>query len=278
MIPAYVISRVVDKARRDHISKSIPKSIGWSFLDATDGHKPEEIPEKYLKLLRPRFWYSDHLKPGAVGCFISHYRAWERVLETRQSSLILEDDVVFSDKPLPLTAAQSAKFDVIFFNKRTANWFSLYEDLVGPSIDPINSLEEIVKSITATNEAPPYPKASGGDCYFINPEGAQRLIEHADHVGIRLGVDWFMVGAGLLGAGCKRGNWETPSQAAEIMNSSVAGKIPTGIARDWIAAAKPGGIEGSSISHRTRVSCIEYISRLPVPAVDEKEQGQGRGI
>ncbi|XP_076272943.1 glycosyltransferase 25 family member isoform X1 [Rhynchophorus ferrugineus] len=67
-------------------------------IDAVDGRA---LNESFLKTISfmPDFYDPYHKRPmklGEIGCFLSHYRIWERVLEERlQTVMILEDDIRF---------------------------------------------------------------------------------------------------------------------------------------------------------------------------------------
>lgn len=87
----------VEKLRRD---LPVPAHV----IDAVDGNalSAAEIEQVYQRhLFKPRYPFA--LRPGEIGCFLSHRRAWQAIVDRGlDAGLIVEDDVeVFSDSIAP---------------------------------------------------------------------------------------------------------------------------------------------------------------------------------
>jgi hypothetical protein len=117
---------------------------------------------------------------GTLGCFLSHYRAWETFLTSGASyALILEDDFIprailpgnFSASGLP------EKFDVCWLNERMST--PLRGDF---AFIPVNEV--------AASRASPDWVATGGDAYLLSRDGAAKLVSRVNEDGFFGDVDW----------------------------------------------------------------------------------------
>lgn len=261
MKKTYVISRRIDVARRELIKTKIPAELDWRFFDATDGHRPETVPVQYRHLVRPHFWGATFLKPGAVGCYISHYRVWEQVLKDQEPAIIIEDDVEFSDDLSILSRLHESDSDILMLNKRTADWVEACEDSLEAGRSLFPSVHEVVDCLTSSNRIPPRPRAAGSDCYYLTVDGAKRLTQLADLCGIALEVDWFLVGAGLRRK-YYSGEWKTPGLVSQILGAFEFDPLLVKISRSFlIATAKANGGD-TTIDHSWKMPCEDYISRI----------------
>lgn len=74
-----------------------------SRLSAIDGRKMAVdtqvkqllTPEKYDLLGKPRPTNEDLGSLGAIGCYLSHYKAWLEVVKRNEPCIIMEDDIIF---------------------------------------------------------------------------------------------------------------------------------------------------------------------------------------
>lgn len=71
----------------------------FEFFEGVDGAAldvasfADRLDTMWFRIMRRR-----NLRPGEVGCFLSHYGLWERLVETRTPyALILEDDARLED-------------------------------------------------------------------------------------------------------------------------------------------------------------------------------------
>lgn len=97
MVPtAFVISLHRSRQRRRHVQRLIKSCpVPCQRLDAVDGYRldEEEIAEVY-RPKRHRPHYPFELSPGEIGCFLSHRRVWQKMVdELISSALVLEDDI-----------------------------------------------------------------------------------------------------------------------------------------------------------------------------------------
>ncbi|TMP37787.1 glycosyltransferase family 25 protein [Pseudoalteromonas rubra] len=106
--------------------------------------------------------YHRHLTPGEIGCYISHYRVYEKVVnEQLPYALVLEDDLHIEDSLAPLLALIPAlkNWDMIKLSDNRAN----------PFIDTL----KLSDHFTLGN----YKKVpNGAQGYLISQEGAKKLM------------------------------------------------------------------------------------------------------
>jgi glycosyl transferase family 25 len=96
--------------------------------------------------------------PGAMGCFYSHYRLWQKCVELDETIFIFEDDVKFYRPYYPVD------FDEILL-VAAGSWDSIY---------PLNAEEE--PTIPPTTLSPNIPCLPGAVGYAITPRAARKLI------------------------------------------------------------------------------------------------------
>jgi GR25 family glycosyltransferase involved in LPS biosynthesis len=167
LIKSLVISRSGDTLRRTRFERLAPVFLDWSYLEATDGHRPEGIPRRYSRLIPDLFWGETKIKPGAFGCFISHYRAWEQCLSINRQTIVFEDDVVFNegwgveDLSTLVSQASQMSFDVVFMNRRAVTWYRLHADQKGLTLSDIYPIREATEGIVNADLMPIGTQAPG---------------------------------------------------------------------------------------------------------------------
>lgn len=93
-------------------------------IDAVDSRKNPDICRDYGLTINPltdSFKLLFNVAPGAVGCFLSHYSIWEKMVKENISyALILEDDVDYTtvNKFLNLGFYDYKKYDLVQLTKR----------------------------------------------------------------------------------------------------------------------------------------------------------------
>lgn len=118
MLPIYVISLKASKNRRRAMTERMAElGLDFSFIDAVIG---KDIPaDRKSRLLseKRRLHLGAPLSDGALGCLMSHRRAWERIRDTDvDAAIILEDDADLAPEALdvlPRIAALKGRFDLI---------------------------------------------------------------------------------------------------------------------------------------------------------------------
>lgn len=196
-VPVLVINRAVDTGRLAAFRTSAAEyAIDPTRIDAVDAHRPDFPAALYEPLLRDRFWGQADIKPGAIGCFLSHRRAWQHVVDQDLTmALICEDDASFlaTTDQLELAALGLPDFDVVFANGRMARWCAAVGE------HDLKRLDQVLTDLAAFGG----PKSTGlkptpgGDCYLVSRTGAETLLARTAEQGIQCGVDWAMVRNGV---------------------------------------------------------------------------------
>jgi glycosyl transferase family 25 len=110
-IPVYVVSLERARQRRALLKAHLGAlKIDYELIDAVEGAK---LDPSQIEKMNP----NGNLSPAALGCYLSHIRVYERIVETQTSvALVLEDDTVLSHgvKELLENGCQSLDFDYCF--------------------------------------------------------------------------------------------------------------------------------------------------------------------
>ena len=120
----YILNMKTDIARKEFILDQlrILKIKNYEFVDAVNGK--EHISDNNCDRDKFKSQYSRDILPGEWGCATSHLKVYDKIIESNEVSMIIEDDVIFdaeiiniikSTKPIPFD------FDVIFLNKHHAS-------------------------------------------------------------------------------------------------------------------------------------------------------------
>jgi glycosyltransferase involved in cell wall biosynthesis/GR25 family glycosyltransferase involved in LPS biosynthesis len=120
---------------------------------------------------------------GALGCFLSHVRAWEAIIDGDVPfAMVLEDDIALRDWSGFFGSELPEDFDIIFCNDRT-------ELAEPPRAGPWFGFHPIARSLPAIEAR---RMAVGGDCYILSREGAATLLNavrtdrYFSHVDLRM--------------------------------------------------------------------------------------------
>jgi len=96
--PIFVISLEREPERRARMRQELA-GFDFEFFDAVDGKALDaadyahRMDAEWFRIMRGR-----ELAPGEIGCFLSHYGLWERLVETGiPCALVLEDDARLED-------------------------------------------------------------------------------------------------------------------------------------------------------------------------------------
>ena len=151
------------ESRKDRLLQfeSSHPSLEYEVTPAVDGYRVD-----YMKLLELGFdvnhqWIDPiletRLTKGEVGCFLSHWRIWEKCIERNQKVLVLEDDARLTDK-----------FDLKEIDTLTDTYDFLYL-----------GWKEMKKSIPIDDKVvqPVYPY--WGLAYVITPTAAKILVNES---------------------------------------------------------------------------------------------------
>ncbi len=175
----------------------------FNFLDAIDGRA---LDEKYLSRYEKNEFIRNYGRPannGEIGCYVSHYLAWEYCVKIDRPLVILEDDAFFSERfvdGLKFALKNIARHKFIRFQKRDKSSISY-------PVAKENSFS-IVKYVKA-------PQCLLG--YAIHPYTARALIQHGRK--IEFPVDVFVRNFWLHR--CPVYGLEPPTVNASIFESSI---------------------------------------------------------
>ena len=96
--PIFVISLAREHRRRTHMEQELA-GFDHELLDAVDGRTVDassyahRLDTEWYRIMRGRA-----LSKGEIGCFLSHYRLWEHLVEREfPCAVVLEDDVRLQD-------------------------------------------------------------------------------------------------------------------------------------------------------------------------------------
>ena len=118
MIPVLVISLKNETARREAVSAHLKEcGFDFEFFDAIDGRQMDVLEHPRYDSITRRRCHGRDLKPGELGCSLSHRAAYEEIIKRNLDyALIIEDDARFhedSKTVLNATIEKTFDFDVI---------------------------------------------------------------------------------------------------------------------------------------------------------------------
>ncbi|BCS82975.1 putative procollagen-lysine,2-oxoglutarate 5-dioxygenase [Cotonvirus japonicus] len=117
--------------------KTLGTELDYEFFDAIDGNNSQQISQFKFKI--PNWIDPNSGKPmtnGEVGCALSHYSVWCKVVDLVESGkltadcrvLILEDDVIFNDDFMKKYETYMNEinfdFDLIYLHRKPLNQFT----------------------------------------------------------------------------------------------------------------------------------------------------------
>jgi hypothetical protein len=200
MYKTFIIS-LANSGQGEHLESAIRmlpttlwycKQHGWDVevVDAVNGYELDESIWQNFGLAVPkqsnkRIGKFGNL-PGAQGCFLSHYKLWQRCVELDQPIIVLEDDAeVLGPMPNIITDKDLIKLHAprhMYQHGKLGSW------------------------------------APGAFAYWINPSGAQKLIEfsktvgprHADKVIGSKVLDWGYLTPHIIKLGARIGSSTNP--------------------------------------------------------------------
>ena len=95
----------------------------FQFFDAVDGRELDE--SAYRHRMQTEWWRrmrGRQMSPGMIGCFLSHYALWERIVETGTPyAIVLEDDARLDDEfavVIGKIMTRTVKWDVVLLSAK----------------------------------------------------------------------------------------------------------------------------------------------------------------
>jgi GR25 family glycosyltransferase involved in LPS biosynthesis len=178
--PVILINLERDRDRLDRMTLELAgQDIALTRLDAVLG---TTVPRAMIDALPG----ASALRPGTLGCFLSHMRAWEMVAASAdtEGAVILEDDVnVLRDLAECHAMAVGTGKDVVFLNHRMAP-----PQRSNAAASEVLSIVDAVLARTGRKGS-----ACGTDAYFLSRHGARTLLQLVQQQGARLDVDWLVL-------------------------------------------------------------------------------------
>lgn len=145
-------------------------------------HSPGVLVAQLPKIAVKMLSGGGRFKSGALGCFMAHLVAWEKVAASGSTwSLIVEDDVEPRNLARIFRAAIPQDAEIVWLNRRMdcASPGPVSGDL--PVAAPAR---DVLKYKVARREPP------GGDGYLLSRAGAGKLLDAIQHDGMHGHVDW----------------------------------------------------------------------------------------
>lgn len=155
-----------DTVKKERIEKHLSECV-TSFTRV-----PGVLAKNLPALARKKLHRSSILdkQVGALGCFLAHINALERVIEQKfQVALIMEDDAYFYYLPSEYAINEILKneYDVVYVNSRMMKRDSRFETPL--NVDPIHKRLSILDDSIS---------GWGGDGYLVTNSGARKLLEN----------------------------------------------------------------------------------------------------
>lgn len=170
--PRIVVVSLADAHdRRDHMRAQFSRfpALQYEFFDAIRVGDRAAYPDDYDEHQR-RLLFGDDLRPGEVGCFLSHRTLWQRCAESGDDAwCILEDDIALLDEfeaRIRLLMAHREQWDVVRLMElipRRGSWTHARLDA-----------DHVLRAYDR--------QPSGMQGYLIKPASARRVLEHSDRI------------------------------------------------------------------------------------------------
>ena len=175
----FVINLDSSKDRFNSISKRLGE-LGVSFerISAIDGRK---LPSEQIEELtypynhfESRVRFPRELTKGEVGCFLSHRKCWQRLLESdEQWALIIEDDIKISDSASPFMTST----DWIPSNVDICKLSSSVPVEHGRILEETITLDGGISLVAALS-----PPPLGTQCYLISRKAAKTALDLSERL------------------------------------------------------------------------------------------------
>lgn len=178
--PTFVINLERDRERRDHMIDVLrPLGLAAEFVRAVDGRtlsaadRAAYDPDRALRV------YGFPMTDGEFGCYLSHYRLYERIVRDGiDVALILEDDVEISPD-LPRIVAD-------LLARPPGDWLVVrLESLRGSVRQPAGGKFTGIRVAELSGGAGLYRLGThvlGAGAYLIRREGAIRLLDYGRRI------------------------------------------------------------------------------------------------
>ena len=160
----FVISMKSYKERREfQIRQAKNLKLDITFIDAIDGTglSTKELQNAANQWTRP-------ISSKDVGCFLSHRKTWEEVCKETNKCLILEDDVIISDKINNI---------INIVNNIKDSWNTIYDLEYAPGKHTLSKLSFYSDRDKLLNIREIFRNKSGSAAYILGPHSASRMLK-----------------------------------------------------------------------------------------------------
>lgn len=153
-------------------------------LSAVDGRKMSEGELQKMRQDKRAFWdWTTHdLRPGEMGCFLSHRKFWQKVVQEKlPRAFVIEDDILLSEDFFQMMSSE--------------DWIPSDADYVKLDLSPANKSHEYPvsepKGLVCGREIRRMAgRIYGTGCYVISLNAARECLARSEKLG--LPVDLFM--------------------------------------------------------------------------------------
>lgn len=154
-------------ARRQRMEDTLKGlHLDFEIYRGVDGSRGEHVAISHYEEAAALRHFGHRMNVGEIGCYASHYSAWQRCVELREPIVIMEDDVAVDPRfPEALAHAQSA-IDRAGFIRLAA--LSERRSLLA---EPLAGGYRFVRLEKG---------GMGTQCYAVSPAAAKRLLQHSD--------------------------------------------------------------------------------------------------
>lgn len=155
-VVGFVIHLARAVQRREHVAAlQRLSSVPLAVIDAVDGTKlsEAEIAAVYASegLLQPRYPFD--ISKGEIGCFLSHRKAWQAIVDSgADAGLVFEDDAVVDAEVFPQAVAAALGWmgqgDLVEFQTRSMEGTVIAElgpyRLLEPEVPPVRLSAQLI--------------------------------------------------------------------------------------------------------------------------------------
>jgi GR25 family glycosyltransferase involved in LPS biosynthesis len=186
----YNIKVINLKKRTDRLmdisEKLKSKSLSFETIEAVDGTELV-LNESLYNLFEDNDF---NFKRGVIGCALSHYNLWKRLVESNDKYyIVIEDDAIFCNNFKQnlallneLVLKSDNKYNLIFLGYlKSKDNKELYKNKYDIECNNIE-IQPLNESIFI----------GGTHCYYISRNGAAHLIDFIESYGIKHGIDYLM--------------------------------------------------------------------------------------
>nr|XP_039254261.1 procollagen galactosyltransferase 1-like [Styela clava] len=186
----FVINLERNRNRRLRINKSFAMyKINYTLFDAVDGRKLNRSYIDSLGIKVPTGYkspeFGNEMTVGEIGCFLSHYFVWKKILDEKyESTIIFEDDVQFKPKfiqkfqnVMEKVRNENISWDLIYLERKPAGNEGEEETVILQNDSGPNLVQPVYSYWTIA--------------YMISYDGAKKLID-AEPLGKIIAVDVFL--------------------------------------------------------------------------------------